>query len=118
MKPTHFIASIALALSGCASSDNVYHTTESYEFTLSPAERANPNEGVKLVSMSRTGRVTIQTTNGIRWRAKQGERFVNDRGGHSYSLKSVDLKTGKVVLEGETRTYYAEGSSKPMMIAR
>ena len=108
---------IAIAFAGCAvDQDAVIHTSVFRDFVLSPEQRTNARERVTLVSISRSGRVVIRD-GGILYSARVGEYFFESAGGRTdYTLKSVDLNTGRVVLTGETRIY--GDPSAPMMIAR
>src|SRR5688500_10273938 len=103
----HLLVVGLLALSGCVTDRGVFHTTEFYEVTLSPARRSDTKEGLTLVSISRGGRVTVRDRRGTLWHAQQNEQFVNELGGGSeYILKSVNTETGAVVIKGAMRLYY------------
>jgi hypothetical protein len=120
MKTKYFALLLTiLALSGCKSSSDFYHTSERYEIVLSRQHRGNAKDDVTLVGINRDGRVCIRDTYDTLWRARKGEHFTNSSGGGSgYMLKSVNRATGWVVIEGEMRIYHFGGSSSPAMVAR
>jgi hypothetical protein len=96
-----------LFAAGCVSNRGVFHTTEFYDVVLSPAKRTDTKDSLTLVSISRTGRVSVRDSRGTIWRARKGEQFVNALGhGSEYTLKSVSPQTGVVVLQGTMRLYY------------
>ena len=97
-------------LTGCASPPGVAHTSEFYDVVLSPQHRTDVHEGLSLVAISNRGRVTIRKRGTLfSARADPDDNHFKEVGGPGWSddtLKSVDIRTGRVVLTREVRLYY------------
>jgi hypothetical protein len=105
MKSAFSIILLAVLASGCARDQGVLHHTEFYDVVLSPRAPSIESAGIRLVSISRTGRVTISAYN-RRFSARVGQYFVAPNGDFSeYYLKSVDPDSGQVLVRGEMRIY-------------
>ena len=105
MKSAFSIILLAVLASGCAHDRGVVHHSEFYDLVLSPRTPFNETTGIRLVSISRTGRVTISAYNRT-FSARAGQYFVDPNGDFSeYYLKSVDPDSGQVLVRGEMRIY-------------
>ena len=91
---------VALGFSACAEPKLVCQGSTATT-RLSPAHRRD--NGFELVSISQSRKVTVKDSNGALMHARPGEHFVfkngEDTPGYT-TLRSVDLSTGEVVIEG------------------
>lgn len=96
---------IALGLSACATKP-AYCVAEPIPFHVSLAHRNAP--GVRLVSIAKSGRVTLRHESGELVSARPGEEFLlRDGLSAGYTLKSVDSKSGDVTLEAYRYVMYS-----------
>jgi hypothetical protein len=103
---------MAAAFAGCVTQRFVCQADIS-SFELSPANRYNVGADIELVSISSTGRVKVRFGEKT-WRrdagtytAKAGEPFRSQNGTTApgeYTLRSVDVESGKVVIESTMYT--------------
>lgn len=122
MKTNIISAVLALAFTvlfaGCAGAPVIHTDTQYYDIPLSFRHPTNTEEGITLVAISRSGRVTIRMAStrspNTLWRARNGEHFVNSFGaGCDFTLESANFQTGEAVIRGENRIYYV-GNSPPL----
>ena len=99
-------AAAAVLFTGCASQHRWTCRPWPDPFELSPSHRNDRAYGVTLISISRSRRVTIRLAEGkpgyrLAY-ARPGEEFKLRDGSSTqvYRLRSVDLASGKVVVEG------------------
>jgi hypothetical protein len=85
-----------IVLSACA---NRFECSASYfDMEFSPTNRGD--DDLYILKIANSGRVTIRTRMDGNATAKPGEHFLNKEGKKLWRLKSVDVKIGKVIIEG------------------
>lgn len=110
MSKVHLILPvIAAALLGGCAMKRLICEGEPYPIELSPSRRIN--EGLQLVSISNSGRVTIRFDDGKLASARPGKQFTLRDGSPTrgyYTLRSADRSSGRVVVEGMEFAMYAQ----------
>lgn len=110
------LAGVALAvvLTACAPSHELYHKPIYFPFTVSKRHPVNKEAGVRLLSVSKNGTVKVRDgtktmTASIFPGASYAQRiFVTSRGWYSdLILDSIDKRTGEVHISREGRAYYS-----------
>lgn len=100
----------ALFLAACASQPHGIHTYEFVGIILSPKHRTDETWHLTLLSVSHSGRVRVRGhhgSNGDIYSARVGERFhIGNGASLDCTLKSVNAKTGQVVISGQMRIYH------------
>ena len=100
------ITGFALALSACATKP-AYCVDEPVPVHISPAHPTAP--GVRLVSIAKSGRVTLRDESGELVSARPGEEFLlRDGLSAGYRLKSVDRVSGDVTLEAHQYVMHSQ----------
>jgi hypothetical protein len=97
-----------LFLEGCATHGGDCRI-EPYPIELSPLHRTS--EGLRLVSISNSRKVTLRLSDGRIAYARPGKPFMLNDGSSapgSYTLLSADPQTGRVVVEGINFAMYEE----------
>lgn len=88
--------SLCLFLGSCTSSSESQSTISYVDVVISPADREHSD--YRLHKITSSGRVTLTSKDGLAT-ARAGEYFMTQTGHRLWKLKSVDVKTGRVVIE-------------------
>jgi len=92
-----------MLLSGCATHRQFVCKPYFEPFELSPKSRHDNGYGITLISITCSRLVTIRLDNGKLARAHPGEEFKlrDGESAQGFRLRSVDIPSGRVIIEGE-----------------